>query len=68
MTTTHITVTGMTCGHCVNHVTTALKGLGGVTNVDIELDGGKVTIESVADLDPGSVAAAVADAGYAVAG
>ena len=45
MTTTHITVTGMTCGHCVNHVTTALKGLGGVTNVDIELDGGKVTID-----------------------
>ena len=44
MTTTHITVTGMTCGHCVNHVTTALKGLGGVTNVDIELEGGKVTI------------------------
>ena len=68
MTTTHITVTGMTCGHCVNHVTTALKGLGGVTNVDIELEGGKVTIESAADLDPGSVAAAVADAGYAVAG
>ena len=68
MTTTHITVTGMTCGHCVNHVTTALKGLGGVTSVDIELDGGKVTIESAADLDPGSVAAAVADAGYAVAG
>ena len=68
MTTTHITVTGMTCGHCVNHVTTALKGLDGVTNVQIELEGGKVTIESAADLDSGSVAAAVADAGYAVAG
>ena len=68
MTTTMITVQGMTCGNCVKHVTEALQELAGVTAVDVQLDGGKVTIESSADLDPAVVSAAVTEAGYAVVG
>lgn len=66
MTTTNIIVSGMTCGHCVNHVTEALQGLAGVTAVSIELEGGAVSIESTADLDPADVSAAVSAAGYSV--
>ena len=63
-----ITVQGMTCGNCVKHVTEALQELAGVTAVDVQLDGGKVTIESSADLDPAVVSEAVTEAGYAVVG
>lgn len=68
MTTTTITVEGMTCGHCVNHVTEALKGLPGVAGVDVQLEGGKVTIESDAALDGKAVKDAVSEAGYSVVG
>ena len=68
MTTTTITVEGMTCGHCVNHVTEAIKGLPGVAGVDVQLEGGKVTIESAAALDEKAVKDAVSEAGYSVVG
>ena len=68
MTTTMITVQGMTCGNCVKHVTEALQELSGVTAVDVQLEGGKVTIESSAELDPASVNEAVTEAGYGVVG
>lgn len=68
MTTTKIVVEGMTCGNCVNHVTEALKGLSGVTNVDVQLEGGNVTIESASALDESLVKDAVEEAGYSVVG
>lgn len=68
MTTTLITVQGMTCGNCVKHVKEAISEVSGVSNVEIELDNGKVTIESAGDLDTESVKAAVSEAGYTVAG
>ena len=68
MTTTKIVVEGMTCGHCVNHVTEALKGLSGVTSVDVQLEGGNVTIESNDSLDTVAIAEAVTEAGYSVVG
>lgn len=68
MTTTTLTVSGMTCGHCVNHVTTALKELDGVTNVEVELEGGRVSIESETELESSVITAAVTAAGYSVAG
>ena len=66
MTTTKIVVEGMTCGHCVNHVTEALKGLSGVTDVDVQLEGGNVTIESATSLDEAAIKDAVSEAGYSV--
>lgn len=68
MTTKTYTVTGMTCQHCVNAVTEELTGIEGVTGVDVELDGGRVTVISHEPLDDKAVAEAVDEAGYELAG
>ena len=64
MTTSIYRVTGMTCGHCVNAVTTALTKLDGVRDVAVNLDSGVVTLSSDVALDDDSVRAAVDEAGY----
>ena len=46
MSTATYTVTGMTCGHCVNAVTTELSSIAGVTAVDVDLDTGRATVTS----------------------
>lgn len=61
------TVTGMTCGHCVQAVTDELTSLDGVRQVDVELSSGSVTVVSDRPLTEGAVAAAVDEAGYALA-
>jgi copper chaperone len=66
-TTTTLHVVGMTCGHCVQAVTTELGKLTGVTHVDVDLAGGTAVVESAAPLDPAAVAAAVDEAGYELA-
>jgi len=68
MTTTTYTVTGMTCGHCVNSVSTEIGALPGVTGVDVDLTSGAVTVTSEQPLDPGAVRAAVDEAGYELVG
>ncbi|KAF0962637.1 heavy-metal-associated domain-containing protein [Rhodococcus sp. T7] len=68
MSTSSVTVTGMTCDHCVSSVTEEISELPGVTAVNVDLATGKVVIESTTDLDPGAVAGAVEEAGYSVAG
>jgi copper chaperone CopZ len=63
-------VVGMTCGHCVQSVTEELTELSGVTDVDVELVAGgtsQVTVTSDAPLARDDVAAAVDEAGYALA-
>jgi copper ion binding protein len=67
MTTTTITVQGMTCGHCVAAVEEELGRLDGVTSVDVDLDSGAVSVTSVGALRPDLLAAAVDEAGYAIA-
>lgn len=55
-------VTGMTCNHCVMHVTKALKGVSGVSDAKVDLARGEAVVEgeaSVADL-----IAAVKEEGY----
>ena len=64
MATATYTVTGMTCGHCVNAVTTELSGIDGVTDVNVDLETGRATVTSNEPLDRGTVAAAVDEAGY----
>lgn len=66
MNTLDITVTGMTCQHCVQSVGKAIGELPGVTNVDVTLDTGAVSIVSESPIDEAAVAAAVRDAGYQV--
>lgn len=67
--TTTFSVDGMTCGHCVQHLTEELTALPGVTDVRIELvAGGSSPVTVVADglLADDAVSAAVEEAGYAV--
>ena len=65
--TTTWTVTGMTCGHCVASVTEELQEIAGVTDVDVALDSGLVTVTSAGPLDRAAVDAAVREAGYSLA-
>jgi copper chaperone len=67
MTVTRVTVTGMTCGHCVASVSEEIGELVGVEQVDIVLETGEVTVTSGAPIDRAAVEAAVAEAGYALA-
>jgi copper ion binding protein len=61
-------VTGMTCGHCVNAVSTEMSRLTGVTDVEVDLDSGAVTVTSTEPLAQGDVVAAIDEAGYELAG
>ena len=62
------TVIGMTCGHCVAAVTQEVGALAGVTDVSVDLETGEVTVASAQPLSRDDVAAAVDEAGYALAG
>ena len=61
---TTINVSGMTCGHCVSAVTMELSLLPTVTEVDVDLESGQVTITSDAALDQAQLATAIDEAGY----
>jgi copper chaperone CopZ len=65
--TTTLTVSGMTCSHCVAAVTSELSKLDGVTRVQIDLATGLVTVDSDQTVDLATMTAAVERAGYAVA-
>ncbi|HUV48349.1 MAG TPA: cation transporter [Actinomycetes bacterium] len=65
--TATFTVTGMTCGHCVQAVTDEVQAIGGVETVDVELASGAVTVVSVEPITEQAVAAAIDEAGYALA-
>ncbi|MCX4097167.1 heavy-metal-associated domain-containing protein [Nocardia sp. alder85J] len=67
MATSTYTVTGMTCGHCVASVRKEIGGIPGVTEVDVDLDSGRVRVESTDPIDAAAVIAAVDEAGYQVA-
>jgi copper ion binding protein len=60
-----LTIEGMSCGHCVMHVKTALSELGGVKSVAVDLQKKSAIVEGDA-LDDQAMKAAVADAGYEV--
>lgn len=60
------TVTGMTCGHCVSSVTEEVGALPGVSDVQVDLASGAVTVTAETELDRAAVAAAVDEAGYAL--
>jgi len=61
---TTINVSGMTCGHCVSAVTMELSLLPSVTEVDVDLESGQVTITSEAALEEAQLATAIDEAGY----
>lgn len=62
-----LNVEGMSCSHCVNAVTKAVTALGGVSGVDVSLEGKTVTL----DYDPDqvsleSIKEAIEEEGYDV--
>lgn len=58
-------VRGMSCGHCVATITSAISALAGVTGVDVDLAGGVVRVDGTPDAT--AVVAAIDDAGYELA-
>ena len=64
MATTTYKISGMTCGHCVNSVTSELSQLPGVSDVQVDLAAGTATVTSEQPLDDAAVRAAVDEAGY----
>jgi copper chaperone CopZ len=67
MSTTTITVAGMTCGGCASSVRAELAAIPGVRAVDIDLPHGTVTIDSDAPVDSADIHAAIEEAGYQLA-
>lgn len=66
VTTQTYSVTGMTCGHCEQSVSSELKTLGGVTDVSVELVAGgtsTVTLTSTQPIEDADVVAALDEAG-----
>ena len=65
-----LAIGGMTCGHCVLHVTEGLKGLDGVADasVSLETNSAHVTLDGTVEPDAITKAAknAIAEIGYEV--
>ena len=68
MTTSTYTVTGMTCEHCVRSVTEEVGAIDGVTDLEIDLATGSLTVTTAdAPVDDIAVREAVSEAGYSLA-
>ncbi|MCU1677503.1 MAG: hypothetical protein JWM93_2261 [Frankiales bacterium] len=65
MSNLQLTVTGMTCQHCVRTVSAAVSDVPNVSAVHVDLETKVVTVSGTPDEI--AVRAAVADAGYAIA-
>ena len=61
------TVHGMTCSHCVASVTEEVSEVAGVREVDVDLATGRLAVAGEGFSDD-AIRAAVAEAGYEVAG
>ncbi|MFG3616212.1 heavy-metal-associated domain-containing protein [Nocardia sp. NPDC047654] len=66
MSTSTVTVTGMTCGGCAASVRTEIGRISGVDSVAVDLADGLVTVDSATPIDHAELTAAVARAGYTV--
>ena len=60
-----ILVEGMSCGHCVNHVSEALKEIG-AKDVEVNLEKKLATAEISDDITDDAIKLAIEDAGYNV--
>lgn len=63
-----ISIEGMSCGHCVNHVKEALSELNGVANVDVNLEAKSAILEASTDITDEAIKAAIDEVGYEVVG
>ena len=61
-----IKIIGMTCQQCVATLTRVLCKLGGIKNVDVDLETGTVTFEEVKPVDMDLLRTRISEAGYEV--
>lgn len=61
-----INIEGMSCEHCVKHVTNALNELDGIVNVSVDLQGKNAVVEAVSDVPDAEITNAIDEAGYEV--
>ena len=66
MSTTDYTVSGMTCGHCAGSVTAEITKMPGVTDVQVDVAAGRVTVASDQPVSADAITEAVEEAGYEV--
>ncbi|WP_138733819.1 heavy-metal-associated domain-containing protein [Modestobacter excelsi] len=66
MTSTEYAVRGMTCGHCAAAVTEEVTKIPGVTDVEVDVASGRVTVQSSSAVSDEAVSEAVEEAGYEV--
>ncbi len=59
-----LNVQGMMCRHCVKHVTKALEGIDGVTNVAVDLDSNTAAADVADGVEDAALIDAVVEAGY----
>lgn len=59
-------VQGMTCDHCAKAVTAEVTKISGVTDVDVDVEGGRLTVLSDQPVPEQAVTEAVEEAGYEV--
>ena len=64
MTTTEFQVTGMTCSHCEQAVSSEVSQIAGVDNVEVSAATGRLVITSSEPVADEQVLAAVDEAGY----
>ena len=60
-------VSGMTCGHCVSHVQSALEGLEGVSRADVSLESHEAEVTLSGEVIDADLIEAVEAAGYQAA-
>ena len=65
--TSQYVVSGMHCGHCVSSVTEEVSAVSGVTDVEVDLDSGRLTVVSNTEIPLQAIEAAVDEAGYSLA-
>jgi copper ion binding protein len=63
---TTLKIEGMSCDHCVRHVSNALKGLEGVQSAEVDLKKKTAQVEHAEGVSLDALKAAVSEAGYEV--
>lgn len=63
-----ILIEGMSCQNCAHHVTEALSGLNGVSNVNVKLEEKYALAEVESNIKDEDIKAAISEAGYEVMG
>lgn len=61
-----IKIEGMTCGHCVMHIETALKEVDGVHSVKVNLKGKFAEVQLTKSVENTKLVEAIDEAGYKV--